>query len=1067
MKERISVCKFTYLSFFLKKLLVSKQIVMAGFLSIILIYSALLCPIVYAIDSSKGLSQSENVVQQEKSQEKEVAIFLKNKETDENINNVGIEIRERDSNNIVEKWATSDEIKKINLKINKEYLIKVNSVKEYDAFDDEIFKIDENGDVFVLSDGNQWDKEEKSGTLILSMRPSIDSGNDKTTNDDSSDKENTLKAEEKKILTVTLPKINVYDAEDNTKDWYPASFMFYKESEPEMILASWVSTEDSPTLDLEVGVVYDLKESDVYQFEDIDKPIKIRITANGKFEQYIDDSWKEVDVINIAIKKSKRSKLLRASRGIIPPDPITEGDIAPFNNLQIIKNMPSSSKVEIIETGEQVDAHVRVTGGNQTQSNNRVHGGDYRIEDSGYGLDPNITKAMDNKPRGAILVRFNPSKPPTGQSDYRTNPKTGWDDEDWSLDTTEMKVKVRYTDAAYYDGQLVDAIATIKVTPYKNRTLNTSNGSSEYANSKYYPLIEISDLLFGGWVWQNVNEFQVDLQFVPKGGDESQAILMPEGNLDSKNAAYYTINSLDPESVPSWDTPNPAAYGPESVVPAEGTVSGAYVVPNSNIVTSYEGGPNGTQTAYNGGATPWGTAAGRESIDDVPGSDTWSLNSVLFTTSETTHITVTLGNLERNPIQQKVPRTNYVWATISTEAFTNNLVKYIDIPIQKVWQDEENSHESVTIDLYAVWTADGKEGEKGETLIQSQTLSDENNWNTVFKQVPDQESLEKIIRKNFDQDASNIQYDVREREIPSDYQPSYSGDSSAETGFTVTNKKVKTGLTITKKWQENGAAIDNESTKDFGQIKVTLKRKVGNLVDATFQQDVELLYDTDATKSWKKSIDGLPIADEKGVNYTYFIEEDMSTIPDSFYIKDYLNNGIELSQTKDNNHLGVTNNREISQLIIQKKWYNKDGKEISNEKLPKSLSVKLYRTTDGSTNNGELYKEVRLERQKNDGKYTWTITESVPVRDSGGSYYTYYIEEDVPKGYLEISDDNDKFVKYSDDNATSDVTLTLKNKVNPTYPLTGGIGILPFISIGLVILLMAVMLYYMQNRKEI
>ncbi|EQC69612.1 hypothetical protein HSISB1_1004 [Streptococcus sp. HSISB1] len=108
---------------------------------------------------------------------------------------------------------------------------------------------------------------------------------------------------------------------------------------------------------------------------------------------------------------------------------------------------------------------------------------------------------------------------------------------------------------------------------------------------------------------------------------------------------------------------------------------------------------------------------------------------------------------------------------------------------------------------------------------------------------------------------------------------------------------------------------------------MTLKRKVGNLVDATFQQDVELLYDTDGTKSWKKSIDGLLIADENGVKYTYFIEEDMSTIPDFFYIKDYLNNGIELSQTKDNNHLGVTNNCEISQLIIQKNGTTKMEKK--------------------------------------------------------------------------------------------------------------------------------------------
>ncbi|MCY7078182.1 LPXTG cell wall anchor domain-containing protein, partial [Streptococcus oralis] len=83
-----------------------------------------------------------------------------------------------------------------------------------------------------------------------------------------------------------------------------------------------------------------------------------------------------------------------------------------------------------------------------------------------------------------------------------------------------------------------------------------------------------------------------------------------------------------------------------------------------------------------------------------------------------------------------------------------------------------------------------------------------------------------------------------------------------------------------------------------------------------------------------------------------------------------------------------------------------------------------------------------------------------------GKYYTYYIEEVVPKYYLEISNASEKKVTFTDTNIGETATLTVKNKVNPTYPNTGGSGILPYLVLGIISLFTAVILYYMQKTER-
>ncbi|HFU4084157.1 TPA: SpaH/EbpB family LPXTG-anchored major pilin [Streptococcus suis] len=366
----------------------------------------------------------------------------------------------------------------------------------------------------------------------------------------------------------------------------------------------------------------------------------------------------------------------------------------------------------------------------------------------------------------------------------------------------------------------------------------------------------------------------------------------------------------------------------------------------------------------------------------------------------------------------------------------------VDVSGTKTWEDNNDQDgmrpASITIRLL-----------KNGTEIASKIVTEADGWAWSFTDLPKYEAGELIT------------YTITEDTV--------SGYSSAVSGYNVTNTQVEAGLVITKKWLDNGQAIENLNTSTFSPIKVNLKRRVGTSVDSSFNQVIELTYNTDANLSWRATVNKLPIKDSTGTNYTYFIEEDVSTIPDKFYIKEYLNQGIQLQYQTNLNPLGVTNERKQSQLVIQKLWFKSDGTtQLANLNLPSSLKVKLFRTTDGTTSGGELYKEITLSRQQSSGTYVWKTTETVPIRDkSGTAYYTYYIEEEKLVGYLEISNASEKFVRFTNSNTPSTATLTLKNKVNPIYPATGGFGNIPYLMVGMLSIFMAIIIQFLQKKRKV
>lgn len=156
----------------------------------------------------------------------------------------------------------------------------------------------------------------------------------------------------------------------------------------------------------------------------------------------------------------------------------------------------------------------------------------------------------------------------------------------------------------------------------------------------------------------------------------------------------------------------------------------------------------------------------------------------------------------------------------------------ISIPVKKVWENPKIPHpEEVTINL-----------KNGETVIDSITLSEGNDWEGAFSNLPRR-----------DASGAEIAYTVAEEPVEG-YKADISGD--AQSGFTVTNTgTAKVDVPVVKKWVGPAA----------GEVTVSLKR--GDAVVGTMK-----LNDANG---WKGSFSGLPKYDSQtGEEIEYTLAED-------------------------------------------------------------------------------------------------------------------------------------------------------------------------------------------------
>lgn len=455
---------------------------------------------------------------------------------------------------------------------------------------------------------------------------------------------------------------------------------------------------------------------------------------------------------------------------------VDKDSYAPMNRLQILNNMAGAS-VTVIGSGDGVD--VDESGGKQIKYitsdmeentdgstvTTAFSNGDFWGETtSGVGANDGIynemkvgSTAANTTAPGGVSVLFKGSDP-NAAGDYEWGYRVGWNSEDQDITKTSMWVKLLYKNVGYYDGELINAEATIHVTPSKNRNPDTAwydsyNAKPGY-HGVYHPMFQASGSLYRGWVWQNVEEFHVDLQFFKATDVNRTAPIVvgvdnaEETDYNSMYADYYTINSLNPQR---WSGESPSrATGPEYVAPTQ-NIAHAYIVGeyeidgktySSNISHEYvsrdANGNKFIQYAYNGGSNPWEN-------NDFIGAPGYAQNSVMIMPIKTKTLSFSMGQLELQPwaYAQDATTGGYtqatavMWASISTAPFTNER-QPIDIDVTKEWDGLTSSEKSLirSVDLQLWGEYTNTHGDSTEELIDEITITSDNDWKGTFSQVP-------------------------------------------------------------------------------------------------------------------------------------------------------------------------------------------------------------------------------------------------------------------------------------------------------------------------------------------
>ena len=259
-------------------------------------------------------------------------------------------------------------------------------------------------------------------------------------------------------------------------------------------------------------------------------------------------------------------------------------------------------------------------------------------------------------------------------------------------------------------------------------------------------------------------------------------------------------------------------------------------------------------------------------------------------------------------------------------------------------------------------------------------------------------------------------------------------------------RKIK----VEKVWKDaDGKAM----TAPKDSITVTLKRKVGDVVDSGFSETLTLTRGN----GWKVTYPdegSLPETDKSGNLYYYFVTETEDSVPDGFSVMyNYVDkNGVTQSEhgVTAGGTATITNQKKTNWLKVTKAWQDSDGNPLT-ENLPNKITLILYEK--GTPNQKKASVEVTPSA---DGSWKYTFTELNPEKE-------YYVEEVSVDGYT---------VSYTNDAATPAVpgaTITVTNRKNaPGYelPATGSTGTAPYTTAGAVLMAAALVGGYRRKRRQ-
>ncbi len=303
-------------------------------------------------------------------------------------------------------------------------------------------------------------------------------------------------------------------------------------------------------------------------------------------------------------------------------------------------------------------------------------------------------------------------------------------------------------------------------------------------------------------------------------------------------------------------------------------------------------------------------------------------------------------------------------------AFTNT-ADTIDIPVEKVWEDNDREYLR-PVEITVKLLADGVD--TGKTL----TLNAKNGWKGSFKDL------------DVTKDGQAITYTIEEAEVDG-YRTTITGD--AATGFTITNTYPTTppptpgDETVDVSGDKTWSDSDNQDGKRPESITIRL-----------YANGVEVAHKVvTAADNWHWDFSDLPKY-EDGKEIVYTITED----PVEGYTSTV--NGYDVTNTYDAETVDVSGD---------KTWNDSDNQD---GKRPESITIRLY------ANGVEVAHKVVTAADN----WHWDFSDLPKYED--GKEIVYTITEDAIDGYTSTVSGSDVTNTYTPDKTTVSVTKSWQDK---------------------------------------
>ena len=332
------------------------------------------------------------------------------------------------------------------------------------------------------------------------------------------------------------------------------------------------------------------------------------------------------------------------------------------------------------------------------------------------------------------------------------------------------------------------------------------------------------------------------------------------------------------------------------------------------------------------------------------------------------------------------------------------------------------------------------------------------------------------------------------------------------------NTRERGQVSVEKIWTNaDGTSMAGDDSRIQQELKVTLKRMKGDTVDSTFSEETTLKYNADPAKSWKHTFTNLDIVDyadapANRVPYVYFIEEEDPGV--GFTHVDYSgSDGVTTDKNgnKKTVNTTVTVNNATGEKDVTIQVENKENVydfEIVkiDARSAKDVASALQGLSDSTERDaylsaiiaaaGDKYvlNGARFELQPTAGgdvinPTVDSTTKVIKFADLAPGYYTltekaapeHYQLGSTPNWYIQIKADGTVLMGagyttgFEIDTAKTTGfvqagktgIVAIENEVT-TYvlPATGGIGTTIFVVIGVLLMVVAGVLFVRRNGRQ-